>query len=574
MVKDKVTVLGIHDGHGAGAALLQDGQVLAAIQEERLTNIKNFSGVPVRAISTVFNIAQIDPSEVDVIAIGCLLRVTAPIEEEELLRVRVFKKAAPFLKSHAATNLLVKTFHKFRRLDDLSSIFESIGIGNKQIVFIEHHASHAACAYYQRPWEDETLVLTLDGAGDGISATVNVGKDYKIHRIASTTFYNSPGNNLYSEITGYLGLKRWEHEYKVMGMAPYGRPEYCIDAMRQIIRINPDRPMEFQNTLGRYSTEVQHKLQKLLAGQRFDNISAACQLHFEELVTQWVANAVKATGIRKIACAGGMFLNVKANKLIREMPEVESAFFYPASDDSGTPAGAALEAYYRYCEENTIKPKRIPLADLYFGISYTDDEIEKAITEKGLIEKTERVENVEEIIASLLAQGKIIARFDGRDEWGPRALGNRSIMADPRDLGIIRKINFAIKQRDFWMPFAPSILEENINDYLYDARPARYMIEAFDTKDRANEIVSGLHPFDLTARPQTVNGWNSGWEEIIKRFRDETGVGGILNTSFNLHGYPIVGSPEAALWTLENSALDGLAIGNWLVMSSGDKQFS
>ncbi len=560
-----VTVLGIHDGHGAGAAVIRDGKVISAIQEERLTNIKNFTGVPVLAISEVFKIANVDPSEVDAIAIGCLVRVNAPVAEEDKLSVQFYKKIAPLLRGHLATNLLIKSFHSVRKIDDLKKVFEEIGIEKKELVFVEHHASHAACAYYQRPWDDRTLVLTLDGAGDGISATVNVGCDTHIERIASTTSYNSPGNNLYSEITGYLGMKRWEHEYKVMGMAPYGIPEQCMDQMRQIIRINPKKPLEFQNTLGAYSTELQKKLQRLLAGKRFDNISAACQRYYEELVTQWVRNAIQATGIHKIACSGGMFLNVKANKLIRELPEVEATFFYPAADDSGTPVGAALEGYYRFCENKRIKSCHSSLTDLYYGREFSDDEIEQSLVEKGWRNQAERIDNFEDNIAELLAQGKVIARFTGRDEWGPRALGNRSIMADPRDLRIIRRINFAIKYRDFWMPFAPSILEEDMRVYLKDAHSAPYMIEAFDTLKKADELIASLHPYDRTARPQVVNRWNPSWRSIIERFRDRTGVGGILNTSFNLHGYPIVGSSEIALWTFENSDLDGLVLGKWFV---------
>lgn len=560
-----VIVLGIHDGHGAGAALVCDGKVISAIQEERLNNIKNYSGVPVLAIPEVFKIAKIDPSEVNLISIGCLVRVNAPVAEEDKLSVQVYKKIAPLLSSHWATNLLIKSFHKFRKLDDLISIFGQIGLENKQLVFVEHHASHAACAYYQCPWDGETLVMTLDGAGDGICATVNIGNDFKIKRIASTTSYHSPGNNLYSEITGYLGMKRWEHEYKVMGMAPYGLPELCMDQVRQIVRINPNKPLEFQNTLGAYSTEVQKKLQRLLAGKRFDNISAACQKYFEELVTQWVKNAVQVIGIHKIACAGGMFLNVKANKLIRELPEVDNAFFYPAADDSGTPVGAAMEGYYRFCEAQGISAKKSPLCDLYYGRQFSNEAIEQSLVDNGWIKNSEQIQGIEVYIAERLAKGSVIARFNGRDEWGPRALGNRSIMADPRDLKIIRRINFAIKHRDFWMPFAPSILEEDMSTYLKDPHSAPYMIEAFDTIKKAHDLVASLHPYDQSARPQTVNGWNPGWKAIIKNFKAMTGVGGILNTSFNLHGYPIVGSPEIAIWTFKNSELDGLAMGNWFI---------
>ena len=201
---------------------------------------------------------------------------------------------------------------------------------------------------------------------------------------------------------------------------------------------------------------------------------------------------------------------------------------------------------------------------LCYGMEYTEEYIEKILKEKGWIDKAEYIGDIEGEIGEMVA-GKVIARFKGRDEWGPRALGNRSILVDPRDLRVIRKINFAIKHRDFWMPFTPSMLEERMNDYLINVRPARYMIEAFDTNEKAVEIIAALHPFDRTARHQTVNEWNPNYRKILEKYKDRTGIGGVLNTSFNLHGYPIVGTPETAIETLEKSGLDGLAIGNWMV---------
>ncbi len=561
----RITVLGIHDGHNAGAAIIQDGRILAALSEERLTNKKNHSGVPRRAIREVLRIANISPAQVDLIALGCLVRAAAPIEDEQSGAVQIYKKLAPLFQSHLASELLVKGFHLVRRMDGLLAVLEQLELGEKEIHFVDHHTSHAACAYYQQPWEGETLILTLDGAGDNLSATVNIGRHNRMDRIASTTFFHSLGNNLYSEVTGYLGLKRWEHEYKVMGLAPYGQAEICLDQMRKIVRIHPHRPLEFQNTLGAYSTEVQSRLKRLLAGQRFDNIAAACQKHYEDLVTQWVSNAIRETGVHRISCAGGMFLNVKANKLIRELPDVESAFFYPASDDGGTPVGAALEGYHRYCRREGLSPQRIPMTDMYYGREYSDEEIEQVITEGGWKDYAERIQEIDDAVAVLLSEGKIVARFSGRDEWGPRALGNRSILADPRDLRVIRKINYAIKHRDFWMPFAPSILEEAGKIYLKDSRLAPYMIEAFDTLPQADEIGAALHPFDLTARPQTIGDSNPRYQRLLRQFQKQTGVGGVLNTSFNIHGYPIAGTPQTALWTLENSALDELALGHWLV---------
>ncbi|MBI4294806.1 MAG: hypothetical protein HY669_01400 [Chloroflexi bacterium] len=559
-----VIVLGIHDGHEASAALVKNGRVLAALAEERLTNVKNHYGTPFKAIRKVFEISKVEPAQVDVIAIASLIKLRKLLVEQET-RLNLHIKFATLVHGHIFSRLFTNILHRFRDMAELNRLFVELGLDRTETVFIEHHRAHAACAYYPRPWDDETLVLTLDGAGDYLSATVNIGQGLDMERIASTVSYDSLANNLYSEITGYFGLKRWEHEYKVMGLAPYGRPEHCIQAMRRIVRIHPRKPLEFQNISGAYTLGVQKRLTQELAQQRFDNIAAACQQHFEDLVTQWVRNCVRKTGIRKVACAGGAFLNVKANKLVRETEEVEDAFFYPACGDTGLAVGAALEAYYRLCEKKGTKTERHALADLYYGAEYDDGLLEQALASAGWKEKARYCQDIEAEVAEALARGKVIARFKGRDELGPRALGNRSILADPRDLKVIRKINFAIKHRDFWMPFAPSILENRMHDYLVHGRPARYMVEAFDTTEKGEQLIAALHPFDLTARPQTVNEWNPSYEHLLSAFQSLTGVGGVLNTSFNLHGYPIVGTPETALWTLEQSGLDGLALGNWMV---------
>ena len=243
------------------------------------------------------------------------------------------------------------------------------------LIFIEHHLSHASSAYYQRPFNESAVILTLDGSGDGLSATVSIGEGFKIKRIAETVFYDSLSNNLYSEITGYLGMKRWEHEYKVMGLAPFGRDDGLIDEFRKVIRINPQRPLEFQNTFGAYLYQVTDKLSKVLIGKRFDNIAFGTQNYFEELVVAWVKNAIAETGINNVVAAGGAFLNVKANKKIRELKEVNKFFVYPAADDGGTPVGAALEGYVIWCRQKNISPQIEKIKDLYYGRQFTDNEI-------------------------------------------------------------------------------------------------------------------------------------------------------------------------------------------------------
>lgn len=557
-----VIILGIHDGHNAGAALIRDGEVLAAINEERLNNIKNFSGVPALAIKKIFEIAKINPGDVNLITIASLMRLDDPVKVEGNKLHFLAEYIAPLMHQRWFIKNSVFVLSKFRKIKGIIDVLEGLGIADKKINFIEHHLTHAACAYYQRPWDDKTLILTLDGMGDGLSATISIGSRFNINRVAATSFYDSIGNNLYSEITAFLGMKRWEHEYKIMGLAPYGKYEGLIDGLRKAVRINPQKSLEFENISGHYLKKMQDFYQKVLAGQRFDNIAAATQKLFEELVVQWVKNAIKETKIHKLVCAGGSFLNVKLNKLIRELDEVEDVFFYPAAEDGGSAVGAALEGYYRYCQKNNIAAKKVNLSHIYYGQQFSNTEAEEFIKSRRL--RTAKKVSPQDA-AKLLSEGKIIARFSGRDEWGPRALGNRSIMADPRNMQVIRKINFAIKQRDFWMPFAPAVLEEDQKRYFKGTRFAPYMVEAFDSKKDAEEIIAGLHPYDLTGRPQTVNSWNPGWQAIIRAFKKITGVGGILNTSFNLHGYPLVGSLEAALWTFKNSELDGLLLEDWLI---------
>jgi carbamoyltransferase len=395
---------------------------------------------------------------------------------------------------------------------------------------------------------------------------VNLAQGTDIRVLAQTPKYHSPAAGLYSAITAHLGLKPYEHEYKVMGMAPYGQAQYSIDAIRGAFTVNG---LKFLNNTGRFAAGIAKYFHKKLFQHRFDNICAATQMAFEEIMVEWVRNAVAATGVRTVTAAGGAFLNVKANKLIREMPEVESLYVYPASDDGGTPVGAAVLGYLDLCRERNAEPRLNLPRSMYQGLEFTEVEMEAAAKASGLPYR--RMAEPADEIGGMLAEGKIVARFDGQEELGPRALGNRSILADPRDLRFIRKLNFAIKQRDFWMPFAASVLEEDKDRYIKSPTTwAYYMIEAFDTTtEGADKLVAGTHPFDRTIRPQLVNDLNPGYRDVIRAFKRQTGVGGVLNTSFNLHGSPIVGTPEMAINTLNKSELDALALGPFLVLKQG-----
>ena len=257
-------------------------------------------------------------------------------------------------------------------------------------------------------------------------------------------------------------------------------------------------------------------------------------------------------------------MNVKANNLILNLPEVEQLFIFPSCGDESLAIGAAIAKSLELGEDDIA-----PLGPLYFGQDFSEEEIQEAIKEGSREFKVERVEHIDEFVGEQIARGKVVARFSGRMEWGARALGNRSILADARNRDVVMKINEAIKNRDFWMPFAPSILDERADDYIINPKGfyAPYMIMAFPTKEKAKkDLIAALHPYDFTARPQVVKeSWNPSYYRILKTFEEITGVGGILNTSFNLHGDSIVCMPQDAIYTFKNSALDALAIGNYYV---------
>ncbi len=565
-------VLGIHDGHDAGVCLLRDGKVVYAFCEERRRNIKNYAGVPEKSIEAALKRSGTSPKDVDLIAISGRIRSHA-ITPDRQPKNKLYEWGYRLARGDWATTLGQHILSRMPRRQELYDHLAAIGLGDKPVQAYDHHQCHAATAFFHRPWPDDALILTLDGAGDGLCATVSIGSGNQMKLVSRTTKYHSVPGNLYSFITWHLGLKPYEHEYKVMGMAPYGQAEYVAPLLRPLFSVEG---MQFRNHTGRVSYGFLPLYEKLLARQRFDNIAAGVQLVFEELMVKWVSNCIAATGQKKIVCAGGAFLNVKANKLIRELPQVESFYAFPASDDGGTPVGAAILGYLDLCAHRNTPPQWQPSRHMYLGLEFSDDEMETAIRASGL--PHQRMGNAAAQVAQLLAAGKIVGRFNGQEELGPRALGNRSIMADARDLRNIRKLNFAIKYRDFWMPFAASILEEDADLYIRNRTGwPFYMIEAFDTMPLAEQaIIAGIHPMDLTVRPQVVNELNPSYGQVIREFKKLTGVGAILNTSFNLHGFPIVGSPEIAIDTLVKSQLDALALGNFLVTKppAGEQQSS
>ena len=573
-MKKTTTVLGIHFWHDAGAALVQNGKIIAAVNEERLKNEKHFVGYPIESIKEVLKISKLHPSEIDAISV---------VGTAESIFPKHFERYPNF--SHAISNWSwedssqkhldgLYLYHKrITKLKAFTTVLTKLGISPKQVFFIEHHTAHAASAYYLSPWnlDEDVLIFTADGFGDGLSSTISIGNKGEIERIknSETSDYNSLGE-FYASVTSYLGMHSGFDAFKVMGLAPYGNPKKAIDEIKQIIQINPENPYVFSTKFRSIQTgnnDILKNLPRLLKGKRFDNIAAATQEWFEILITKWIKNAIKKTGIHKIACAGGNFLNVKANQKLLALEEVDDIFFCPAASDEGLAVGAALRGYYELELKDGHKPTKVPLNSVYLGTSFSNEEIKESLKQHNLLEKAEFVDDIDSEIGELLAKdGNIVARFSGKMEWGPRGLGNRSIIADPSNLNIVRKINKAIKMRDFWMPFGPSILESRMQDYVTDPITSPYMILSFDTTEKRNEMTAAIHPYDFTCRPQTVNSqYNPGYEKVLKSFEAKTGIGSVLNTSFNLHGNPIAWNPDIAIDTFNNSQLDVIALGNYLI---------
>ena len=368
-------------------------------------------------------------------------------------------------------------------------------------------------------------------------------------------------------------MKPWEHEYKIMGLAPYA-DEAGVSKSKTVL----DELLDVKESSLEFTTKTKLSmnycydfLKTKLENHRFDWIAGGIQQITEELMKKWVCNALKKTGCKKIVCAGGVFMNVKVNMHLSELEQVEDIFIFPSGGDESLAMGAAMYVYSEILEKTGEKIHVEPLGPIYLGMEFTNSEIEDEINDNKL-EKTcsvEFVEDIEKYTAELLAKGEIVARFSERMEWGARSLGNRSILADPSNYDKIREINLAIKQRDFWMPFAPSIISERQDEYIENPKriDAPYMVMGFHTKEKAQkELISAIHAYDFTARPQLLKEkYNPSYYNLIMNFEKNTGIPALLNTSFNLHGFPIVCSPNDAITTLTKSGLKHLAIGNYLI---------
>jgi carbamoyltransferase len=372
--------------------------------------------------------------------------------------------------------------------------------------------------------------------------------------------------------TTLLGMMPLEDEHKVMGMAPYGqrrvtsRPEEdCFAGLLDVHGVTWERADGLPDAYQSFKY-----MRNRLGLTRFDNASASIQLLAEKALAEWVGNCIRETGIKRVALSGGVFMNVKVNKIVYDLPEVEELFVMPSCGDESNTIGACYAVYDEERRRAGLATDIPYLGPIYFGGEFGDVDCERALV---AVKRADNVtvsepQDIDWELGRLVGAGKIAARYAGRMEFGARALGNRSILADPTDMAVIPKINDMIKSRDFWMPFAPSVLAERAEEYAVKpkAMAAPYMIMAFDSTARRDEYRAATHPYDKTTRPQEVfEDWNPCYYRVLKSFEEATGRGIILNTSFNLHGYPIVYKPEEAVEVFLRSSLDALALGPYLV---------
>lgn len=570
-------ILGIIDSKPSTAAVLIDGKIVSAISEERLCRMKMATGTPRAAIAAVMDEAGVAPQDIDQVAVcqHALAFQPEPQPWNGWFHNGQAEKNGTFVQISATLAPLVGNFsiareghHRLKRLltrqrrQKLPELLKTAYGITAPVRFYEHHYCHATSAYYTGD-TDDALVVTLDGGGDGRSGSVYLGRNGHLQELAGVDSYHSLGN-FYSYITALSGFKAELHEGKITGLAATGKPQY-VDILRQFIRYQ--EPGQIRYTIPMYHRSALERLQERLPAN-FDraDLAASVQLLLEEIGSDFIHYWLQKTGMRNIAVAGGVFANVKFNQRIHELPEVQRFFVHPAMGDEGLAVGAALAAF---AESPAYDSAQLihRLSNVYFGPQYDDDEIEKAIAAAGY--RGQYVSDIHCQIAQLLTQGRVVARFTGRMEYGPRALGHRSILFQTTDPAVNDWLNEHLKRTEF-MPFAPATLVEHAAE-CYEGLdgaedPARFMTITFNCTPQMKASSPGVVHVDGTARPQIIDAHTApDFYAILTHYHRLTGIPSLINTSFNMHGEPIVCTPQDALRSFQEGHLDYLAIGNWLV---------
>jgi len=548
-------------GHDAAAALLKDGKLIAFAEEERFVRKKHTPEYPLNAIQWCCEHAGIQPTDLDHIVYYWNPYLGLPKRLGHFLRF--FPRSLPLIASRSEKFFpmlrIKKTTRKLLALTDRTKIH-----------FAEHHLLHAASAFFPSPYQ-EAAIMSIDAVGEWTTTWLGYGQDNRLYCEKKIDFPHSLGI-VYGGITEHLGFKFASGEGKVMGLAPYGDPASFIDIFRKIIRLTPQggfdldlsyfsfhqkgRPhwvsRKFCNQMGPPRTPEAE------ITQQHKDIAAALQLRTEEVCLHMAEWLHRKTSLNKLCLAGGVCLNSVMNGRLLEQGLFENIWIQPAANDTGTSLGGALWLW----NQKMQNPRTFIMEHAYYGPAYSEQEILKAVADNRLT--AEAVADPAREAAALVAEGKIVAWFQGRMECGPRALGNRSILADPRDPAMKDILNSRVKFRESFRPFAPSVPVEKSEVYFNSKHPSPYMIMVYSVKPEKTSDIPAITHVDGTARVQTVDRrYNPAYYDLITNFGKLTGVYCILNTSFNIRGQPIVNRPEEAIECYLKTGIDALFIGKY-----------
>ncbi|MBI4438619.1 hypothetical protein HY640_01675 [Candidatus Woesearchaeota archaeon] len=562
-------ILGINHSHDAGAALIVDGRIVAAVNEERLNRIKLFLGFPVLSVREVFRVSGVSPGSIDYVAVSNVTPGSGIGREyhEYNFRRRLMSYMAylPFVFGTNAFASFYRRFYSFfRDKGSFTAALRRMGV-DAPVRFVEHHVGHAASAYYTSPFDRDVLVVTTDGAGDGLCASVSVvDSQYGLRRVASTPFFHSPAS-VYGYVTYNMGFTPNKDEGKLTGLAAHGTAEKTVGIFRKVEGVDG---LQYRVSMfPPWGYRAVKKLHMLMWHQRREHVAAGLQRRSEEVAVQLVSNALRKYPRRNIALAGGLFANVRVNQEVSKVRGVEKVFIHPHMGDGGQGVGSAYALWADLLLDKGSTPKPVFHDSVYFGPEFSDEEIVAALKAGGL--KYRHVKDVEQDVAELVSRGRVVGRFNGRMEYGPRALGNRSIIASPKDPSINTWLNKKLHRTEF-MPFAPSMMREHAEEYFNSfgvgEYAAKFMTMTFDCTKLCAQNAPAITHIDNTARPQTVSReQNPSYYAILKAYKEITGLPIFVNTSFNEHEHPIVCSPRDAVESFRQGNIDVLAIGDYLV---------
>ncbi len=592
--------------HDSAAALIENGAIIAAAQEERFTRKKHDPGFPKEAIEYCLKEAGLTLSDVDHIVF-----FEKPfIKFERLLETYLASAPAGFQSFKMAIPVWIKDklFQK-GNLIELLEEFENANEGTSEIenklLFAEHHQSHAASAFFPSPFE-EAIILTMDGVGEWATASVAIGRGNELTTVREIQFPHSLGL-LYSAMTYYTGFRVNSGEYKVMGLAPYGEPKYAKLIKDNLIDIKEDGSFWLDQSYFNYATGLtmtSSKFHDLFGApprtsedqitQREMDLAASVQAVTEEVMLKMTESLAKEYGIKNLCLAGGVALNCVANGKVIRAGSFDNVWVQPAAGDAGGALGAALAAHYiEKKQPRTVGSNMDAMKGSYLGPEYEQSDIETRLTKAGAVFEVLTDETVMTETAKCLEDGHAVGWFQGRMEFGPRALGGRSILGDPRNPEMQKTLNLKIKYRESFRPFAPSIISDEVSNYFEHEGTSPYMlvvapVKEEHRKDTSKEDVGlfgieklniprstipAITHVDYSARIQTVHEeTNPRYHALISAFKKQTGCPIVVNTSFNVRGEPIVNTPEDAFHCFMGTEMDTLVVGNCLMRKPAQDQ--